>query len=430
MLKKFIALSLSAAMLTATSGCDFTSLSNQISDKISTNNKTTAYPVIVGREKISSQPKKILVLDDNVADILVTCGYTDKIVGCSTDCTQAELANVPKYGSDINPRTDITANADADIIFASPEISYEDYKDLKKGDALVLRIAPATSIDNIDILYSNICTIMSGNIDGNKLGEAYANSVIELLENNKSEKIVKGCYIYSIDNVLSVTNDMYENDILSYAGVQNIATELDTNGKLPFSKITAVDKQQGFAFYIFCEKGLKQQILQSDIFKNTNVVNKNRVIEIPSEYLTRQGKLSASGVAYISKAIKDNSDKKGKSISADYGIEIFDGISYTLDEEDSNVLAIQQRLKDLGYIKIAPTGYFGQSTADAVKSFQINNELNRRDGVADKETIEKLFTTTAFSNVNTSIITSQNTANTTPEATEAPTEPATFTTIE
>ena len=63
-------------------------------------------------------------------------------------------------------------------------------------------------------------------------------------------------------------------------------------------------------------------------------------------------------------------------------------------------------------------------------SMQINNELNRRDGVADKETIEKLFTTTAFSNVNTSIITSQNTANTTPEATEAPTEPATFTTIE
>ncbi len=430
MFKKIIALSLSVAMLTAASGCDFKAVSNQISNKLSVDSKATAYPVTVGKEEIYSQPEKILVLDDNVADVLITCGYTDKIVGCSTDCTQAELADVQKYGSDINPRTDITANADADIIFASPDISYEDYKDLKKGDALVLRMASATSVDNLDILYSNICTIMSGNIEGDKLGEAYAKAVIDNLEKNKSDTIVKGCYIYSIDKAIAVTNDMYENDILSYAGVQNIATEMDMHGKLPFSKITAVDKQQGFAFYIFCEKGLKQQILQSDVFKNTNVVNKNRVIEIPSEYISRQGKYSASGVAYIANAIKENGNRQGESLAENYGIEIFDGISYTLDEEDSNVFAIQQRLKDLGYITIAPTGYFGQSTADAVKSFQINNELNRRDGVADKETIEKLFSTAAFSNVNTGIISSQNTSNTIPEATEAPTEASTFTTVE
>ncbi|MEE0264624.1 MAG: peptidoglycan-binding protein [Acutalibacteraceae bacterium] len=430
MFKKFIALSLAVAMLTGASGCDFTAVSDQISDKISINNKATAYPVIAGREKILKQPQRILVLDDNVADILLTCGYADKIVGCSTDCTQKELANVQKYGSDINPRTDITAKANADIIFASPDISYEDYKALKKSNALVLRMAPATSIDNLDILFTNICKIMSGNIEGEQKGKAYADAVINLLEHNKSEKIVKGCYIYSVDKALSVTLDMYENDILRYAGVQNIASEMDTRGKLPFTKITAADKQQGFAFYIFCEKGMKQEILQSDTFKNSNTVNKNRVIEIPSEYLTRQGKDSAAGVAYITKAIHDNNNRKGESVAESYGIEIFDGISYTLDEEDSNVFAIQQRLKDLGYATIAPTGYFGQSTADAVKSFQINNELNRRDGVADKDTIEKLFSTAAFSNINPGITPSQNTANTTPEATEAPTELATFTTVE
>ncbi len=430
MLKKIVALSLSISILATVSGCSFADVSSQISEKISVNNKTTAYPVTVGKEEVSSQPQKILVLDDNIADVLIACGYTDKIVGCSTDCTQKELADVQKYGSDINPRTDITETANADIIFASPDISYEDYKELKKGDALVLRMAPATSVDNLDILYSNICTIMSGNLDGNKLGEAYSKTVINNLEQNANDTIVKGCYIYSMDEAISVTTDMYENDILGYAGVQNIATELDTNGKLPFSKITAVDKQQGFAFYIFCEKGLKQQILQSDTFKNTNVVNKNRVIEIPSEYISRQGNYSASGIAYIAKAIKDNSNRKGESLAENYGIEIFEGISYTLDEEDSYVFAIQQRLKDLGYISIAPTGYFGQSTADAVKNFQINNELNRRDGVADKETIEKLFSTAAFSNVNTSIISSQSTANSTPTATEAPTESATFATLQ
>ena len=98
------------------------------------------------------------------------------------------------------------------------------------------------------------------------------------------------------------SNDMFENDILKYAGVQNIATELDVAGALPVSKILASDKQQGFAFYILCEKGMKDKILKSDTFKNANVVNKNRVIEIPSEYLSRQGNSAVGGIIYISKA--------------------------------------------------------------------------------------------------------------------------------
>ena len=60
-------------------------------------------------------------------------------------------------------------------------------------------------------------------------------------------------------------------------------------------------------------------------------------------------------------------------------------------------MAIQKRLDDLGYLPIKPTGYFGESTADAVKSFQVNNELDRRDGIADTETLKRLFSTSAFS---------------------------------
>lgn len=424
MFKKIISISLSIAMLTAISGCDLSSVTNQINDTVASNKKETAYPVTVGIDKINSKPEKVLVLDDNVADILITCGYTDRIVGCSTDCTQPELANVEKYGSDINPRTDIISKANADIIFASPDISYTDYKDIQKTGTTVLRIAPVDSVEDLDILYSNICTIMSGNIEGDILGTDKAKIITDRLEKYSSDNVVKGCYLYNIDGKSAVTTDMFENDILKYAGVQNIATEMDFNGILPISKIEASDKQQGFPFYILCDEGMKEKILQSDTFKNSNVVNKNRVIEIPDEYLSRQGRSAIDGINYIAKAINDNSNRTGKSLAENYGIEIFDGISYTLDEEDSYVLAIQKRLKDLGYLAIEPTGFFGQSTADAVKNFQINNELNRRDGVADKETIERLFSTIAFSSVITDtpeLITE------TPSETTA-TEPPTITT--
>lgn len=430
MLKKIISFSLSIAMLTMISGCDISSLPNQISEKVSVSNKNTAYPVQVGTDKINSKPEKVLVLDDNVADILITCGYTERIVGCSTDCTQSELNDIKKYGSDINPRTDIISNANADIVFASPDISYEDYSEMKENGTIVLRMAPANNIDCLDTLYSNICTIMSGNIEGDKLGTEYAKSVIDNMEKSNSNTVVKGCYLYDIDGKNAVTNDMFENDILKYAGVQNIATDLDTSGILPISKILASDKQQGFAFYILCENGMKDKILQSDTFKNSNVVNKNRVIEIPSEYLSRQGNSAVYGINYISQAIHKNSNRTGESLADDYGIEISDGMSYTLYDEDSYVLAIQQRLNDLEYLSIEPTGYFGQSTADAIKAFQINNELNRRDGVANKETIERLFSTTAFSALTTNTKTSETATKASDEnltnATEAPTVTTAF----
>ena len=44
---------------------------------------------------------------------------------------------------------------------------------------------------------------------------------------------------------------------------------------------------------------LKNKILQSDEFKSSNVVNKNRIVEIPSVYLTRQGNTAVQGIKYI-----------------------------------------------------------------------------------------------------------------------------------
>ena len=421
MIKKILALSISATMVCTLAGCDISSSVTDIKSTIQ--NEVTNFPVNTGYEIIEQAPEDIVVLDDNVADILIACGYTNKIVGKSSDCTQSELKDVKEYGSDKNPDTNAVNKLDADLIFASPDINYSDYKAMKNDNNIVLRIATTNSIENFDTLYSNICKIMSGNIDGTKLGEEKAKYIVSELKSSESNSVIKGCYLYNLDGQSAVTNEMYENEILSLAGVQNIATEYDRKGNLAISKILAADKQEGFPFYILCEKGLKSKILSDENFKGTSVINKNRIIEIPSEYLNRQGKSAIEGVKYIKNALKTQSVESGKDISKDYDITLFDGISYTLDEEDNYVLAIQKRLDDLGYLPIEPTGYFGDSTAQAVKDFQINNELNRRDGVADQETLERLFSTSAFSrNTPVKDSSSENTA------TETPTEIATFST--
>lgn len=69
-----------------------------------------------------------------------------------------------------------------------------------------------------------------------------------------------------------------------------------------------------------------------------------------------------------------------------------DAKSYTvyLEDKGTDVTEIQKRLKELGYLKSTPTGFFGTDTANAVKSFQKRNSL-ATDGNVGENTREVLY---------------------------------------
>ena len=378
------------------------------------------FPVKCGNQIIQEEPKSIAVLDDNVADILIACGYADKIKAKSSECTQKEIQNVKAYGSNLKPKVAEISKLNADIVFVVPEIDKKIYTELQSENKIVLKMSPSDKFTDFAITYANICKTIEGNSKGETTGRRQAEKIVSELQKSESNAIVKGCFLYGLDGKSAVTSDMYENELLSLAGVQNIAAETDTNGHLDKAKIVAADKQEGFAFYIFCENGMGTKILSDKVLKTTNAVIKNRVIEVPKEYLTRQGVTAIKGLNYIISAIKSqNNLSQGADISADYAITLYEGISYTLGAEDGYVLAIQKRLDDLGYLSINQTGYFGESTAEAIKLFQTNNDLSHRDGIADEETLRKLFSTSAFANAQ------KVTKNTLP----APTEAETFSSV-
>ncbi|MEO1561098.1 MAG: peptidoglycan-binding protein [Cyanobacteria bacterium J06632_19] len=62
-----------------------------------------------------------------------------------------------------------------------------------------------------------------------------------------------------------------------------------------------------------------------------------------------------------------------------------------LQRGDNNdcVIIVQQKLRELGYFKNNPTGYFGETTWEAVKKFQLNNELPP-NGIVDSQTWKAL----------------------------------------
>ena len=61
-----------------------------------------------------------------------------------------------------------------------------------------------------------------------------------------------------------------------------------------------------------------------------------------------------------------------------------------LEVENSEVTKLQERLKELGYLKADATGYFGTDTEKAVKAFQKRNDLDD-DGIVGSGTKKLLF---------------------------------------
>lgn len=70
----------------------------------------------------------------------------------------------------------------------------------------------------------------------------------------------------------------------------------------------------------------------------------------------------------------------------------------SLGDDGDDVSAIQDRLYEMGYMDIKPTGYFGETTEAAVKAFQKNNDL-LVDGKVGTETKEMLYNPDAMANV-------------------------------
>lgn len=111
----------------------------------------------------------------------------------------------------------------------------------------------------------------------------------------------------------------------------------------------------------------------------------------------------------ITGKFRDETEKAVRRFQRDYGLEatgVVDGETEVLllnaeyrglvyGDDGDDVTALQQRLKDLGYLSAKATGKFRDATAAAVKAFQKQNSLEQT-GEADIETQRVLFSRNAL----------------------------------
>ena len=259
--------------------------------------KTEDYPVILGNITFEKRPESIVCLNDSIADILISCGYSDMITARSDECTQREIAGVPSVGSKAQPSLEKILEAQPDIVFADRTINDEIYDKIRDSGRNIVIMLPAESNNELIRLYGNICAVAEGNNKGRENGIEKINSILMTMSDlqrlvPERDVVTTVCYMYDSSG-LCAADDTPEGRILSYTNAVNVCgTSHGIADMLEKVRLSNPD-------FIFCDKGEAAQIEKNDKFKNLRAVKNNRIYEIDSLLLQRQGNSMTEALSYI-----------------------------------------------------------------------------------------------------------------------------------
>ena len=396
------------------------------------------YPVKIANLTIEKEPKSIIVLDPNSADIISYMGYDVKIVGRSREVNQNYLEVAPVMGSAVSPSVQDITEAGADVVFAGDDINNDSKDSLEKAGIPVVSMSVAETPKQLETNYHTIGKILGGNTDGDEKATSSYDKLISAMEQRKSEASAKSaaaldtvCYLYYDQGSLRLmTSGTYGDMLLGYTGAVNVAVNISEN-KVDVNTLKVANPK-----YIFYADDNTLKAIKGDpVLSQLAAVTGGKTMQITKEEMTRQGLTALETlekmIGFIhpelakSKATPDSAQQATQpaatqpatqaateaaqtaatqpatqpaaatSLAEKYKIDLKD---LSLKEEDDNddVKAMQQRLFDLGYVsdKENITGYFGEISKKAVSAFQKASGI-KETGEADNATLVKLFASDA-----------------------------------
>ena len=402
------------------------------------------YPVKIANLTIDKEPKSIVVLDPNSADIISYMGYDVKIVGRSREVDQKYLDVAPVMGSAVSPSVQDIIDSGATVVFANEGLNDDFEQSLEKEGIAVIEMSVAETPKQLETNYHTIGKILGGNDDGDAKAASSYDKLISAMEQRKSEASAKNataldtvCYLYYEQGGLRLmTSGTYGDMLLGYTGSVNVAVNIDEN-KVDVNTLKVANPK-----YIFYADDSTLKAVQADpVLSKLAAVTGGKTMQITKDEMSRQGLTALETLEKMIGFIHPELAKAQKateptqqtetnpaetqaatqaateaatqaaaqtaatqaatqpaaatSVADKYNIDLKD---LSLKEEDDNddVKAMQQRLFDLGYVsdKENITGYFGEISKKAVSAFQKASGI-KETGEADNATLVKLFASDA-----------------------------------
>lgn len=247
------------------------------------------YPVTIGDVTVKSEPKNIVVLNDDLADIISYIGYDVKMVGKAITCDQDFLKVVPSVGTSDNPSIDTIQSYETDLVIADKTLNENSRRKLEEAGITVISFDKETSFDELKALYEDLGAVLGGNVTGRQKGiDAYDDMVSTLSSFKKavSGVVMTFAYLYlnEEDELCTFSKNSIEAKILSYTGALNIFANQDT------PKVDSAELKMGTPTYIFYDSEDLLSYLEDDESLSTlTAVTSERTYMIPLKDFSRHG---------------------------------------------------------------------------------------------------------------------------------------------
>ena len=364
------------------------------------------FPVEVNGVSIGSKPQKVAVLSPSLADVVLALGCDTQLTVAGSGCAQEQLRDLNKVDpSDVQG---IQA-AGPDLVLLDQESASAE-EALKAAGLTVLNVPPAVDREDYERMFSQVSSALLGEGAGYDAGIETAQDIfLTLDEINRiapTERVTTACYLYDLEGS-GVTGDMFGTTIMTYSGVTNAFKSL-SGGRYEFDDLRLSDPN-----LIFCRPGLLAEIEADSRFEDFQAVRNGKVIELSEDLMKLQGRTIVTAALEICGAAfpelldetpvepedpKDRIEDKVNSelVSSALGEDSRVYPDLKIDDQGDDVLAVQSRLEELGYLDTEYDGHYGEYTDSCVREFQKQNGLPET-GEADSNTQRLLFSNMAKS---------------------------------
>ena len=358
---------------------------------------------------------------------------------CSAQSSVDYPVSVASYTFNAKPATVVClSDSIADIIITS--VNQETLKKLASDGICVMNMISAQNGEQLETLYSSVAAVMGGNTSGRENGSSKAKSLLTTMSDlqrvvPEKDVLPVACYLYD-EKYTPAPATTFCGKLFEYAGSVNAFAQLPSNPNIEGTnnKSYYVDcLKLGDASYIFCDKGLKDKLMEDPELSTITAVRNGDIYEIDANVFERQGSTVTDTLSYMIETMypelapessteesskkeeskPDESSKKEESkpeesskeeskpeessaeeikVEADNSLEITEDLHFekgTLYDEFDKV---QKRLADLGFYNPDDgfTGFFGDKSEAAYKAFQKANGL-KADGNVTTEGLILLF---------------------------------------
>lgn len=264
----------------------------------SSEKKEKEYPINVNGVNIDKEPKRVVVLSDSIADIILACSMEIKLVGRSSECTQSTLSVLPDIGTGSNPDLEKIKSLSPDLVLHNQDLSNENKEFFSSNNISFISLSDATNRTDFVELYSNIGAILNGNITGKEKATKAAQDILLKIDDlSRTCKVdgsqyITACYLYD-ENGKIASEDTFAGKLIEFAGANNIAT----NAKESFMNIDEIILSN--PNIIFCDTGVEAKLRADEKFWGLTAINEHKIFEIEKSSMQRQGKTILNTVKFM-----------------------------------------------------------------------------------------------------------------------------------